>query len=268
MRVNVLGEKLVAFRDTAGTIGLLDAYCPHRRANLFWGRNEQHGLRCVYHGWKFDVDGRCTDLPNCPEGATLKDRVKTRAYPTLERGGLIFAYLGPPEHEPEFPNNEGFDAPPDHRFIRKMIAKGNYLQLMEGDVDSSHVSFLHSRLDDMALRRRLTPNTFQDRCRAGFDETDYGLTLRAAQRRSGPLPVARQPIPDAVRHADRGAGRSARAAPGTRPDRRRDDDALPLLPPPERPLTADEIATIDSRRVVPEMIPGRSRSSRAKPTTT
>ncbi len=69
VRVDVLGENLVAFRDTAGAIGLIDAYCPHRRANLFWGRNEEHGLRCVYHGWKFDVNGQCTDLPNCPEGA-------------------------------------------------------------------------------------------------------------------------------------------------------------------------------------------------------
>ena len=102
MRVDVLGEKLVAFRATDGRVGLLDAYCPHRRANLFWGRNEQDGLRCVYHGWKFDVTGRCTDLPNCPEGPTLKDRVRTRAYPTLERGGLVFAYLGPEACVPSF----------------------------------------------------------------------------------------------------------------------------------------------------------------------
>src|SRR5476651_531307 len=72
-RVHVLGEKLVAFRDTGGRVGLLDAYCPHRRANLYWGRNEESGLRCVYHGWKFDVTGQCTDLPNCPEGPTLKN---------------------------------------------------------------------------------------------------------------------------------------------------------------------------------------------------
>ena len=179
--------KLVAFRDTAGTIGLLEAYCPHRRANLFWGRNEERGLRCVYHGWKFDAGGQCVDLPNAPEGATLKDRVKTRSYPTLERGGLIWAYPGPPAPRREFPNYEGFHAPPSHRFIRKMIAKGNYLQLMEGDIDSSHVSFLHSRLDNAPMAgSRTNPNTFLDKMPRWFpQETNYGLML-SAQRNAGP----------------------------------------------------------------------------------
>ena len=187
VRVDILGEKLVAFRDSGGTIGLLDAYCPHRRANLFWGRNEEHGLRCVYHGWKFDVAGRCTDLPNAPEGVNLKDRVTTRSYPTLERGGLIWAYLGPRDLQPEFPNYEGFHVPESHRFIRKMIAKGNYLQLMEGDVDSSHVGFLHSRLDKKPpAGSRADANTFQDRMPRWFpQETDYGLML-SAQRNAGP----------------------------------------------------------------------------------
>ncbi|MGA2395334.1 MAG: Rieske 2Fe-2S domain-containing protein [Candidatus Lustribacter sp.] len=187
VRVNVLGEKFVAFRDTAGTIGLLDAYCPHRRANMFWGRNEEAGLRCVYHGWKFDVDGRCTDLPNCPEGVTLKDRVRTRAFPTLERGGLIWAYFGPPDRKPEFPNYEGFHAPPSHRYIRKMISRGNYLQLMEGDVDSSHVGFLHRHIDDkLPPGSRVNPNTFRDSMPRWFtQETNYGLML-SAQRNAGP----------------------------------------------------------------------------------
>jgi phthalate 4,5-dioxygenase oxygenase subunit len=147
VRVTILGERLVAFRDTAGAIGLLDAYCPHRRANLFWGRNEEHGLRCVYHGWKFDVDGQCTDLPNCPEGPALKNRVKTTAYPTLERGGIIWAYLGPRERMPEFPMVEILHTPASHRHVMKIRVNNNYLQSLEGDMDLGHTSFLHSRLD-------------------------------------------------------------------------------------------------------------------------
>ena len=147
VRVGVLGEKLVAFRDTSGKIGLLDGYCPHRRANLFWGRNEEHGLRCIYHGWKFDVHGQCSDLPNCPEGTQLYERVTTRAYPTQASGGLVFAYMGPPELQPEFPDIEVFKAEPDRRSICKMLVDGNYFQMVEGDLDSSHVSFLHSQLD-------------------------------------------------------------------------------------------------------------------------
>ena len=99
VRVNVLGENLVAFRNSSGKLGLIDAYCPHRRANLYWGRNEQDGLRCVYHGWKFDVNGQCTDLPNCPEGEVLKNKVRTTAYPVLERGGIIWAYMGPADKD-------------------------------------------------------------------------------------------------------------------------------------------------------------------------
>ncbi|HEY3886871.1 MAG TPA: Rieske 2Fe-2S domain-containing protein, partial [Vicinamibacterales bacterium] len=187
VRVNVLGEKLVAFRASDGRIGLLDAYCPHRRANLFWGRNEQDGLRCVYHGWKFDVAGQCTDLPNCPEGPALKDRVRTRAYPTLERGGLVFAYLGPEALRPEFPAIELFDATPERRHVTKIVARGNWLQFQEGDIDSSHVGFLHSRLGDLPLDgARSEVNTYRDKMPRWFiHETDYGLRL-SAQRDAGP----------------------------------------------------------------------------------
>jgi phenylpropionate dioxygenase-like ring-hydroxylating dioxygenase large terminal subunit len=187
VRVQILGEKLVAFRDSAGTIGLLDAYCPHRRANLFWGRNERHGLRCIYHGWKFDAAGRCVDMPNCPEGETLKERVKTKAYPTLVRGGIVWAYLGPRELMPEFPQIEAFQTPPENRYVEKIVQRGNYLQLQEGDVDSSHVSFLHSSLDDTPLPgSRANPNTFVDKMPRWFpQEMPYGLML-SAQRNAGP----------------------------------------------------------------------------------
>jgi phthalate 4,5-dioxygenase len=183
VRVTVLGEKLIAFRDTSGKIGLLDAYCPHRRANLFWGRNEENGLRCAYHGWKFDVDGQCTDMPNCPEGVTLKDRVKTQAYPVLERGGIIWAYMGPPELRPEFPNVEILNVPASHRHIFRIVVNNNYLQSLEGDMDLGHTSFLHSRQDKktspgMHFLHSTVNKTalFEDKSPHFFvTETDYGL---------------------------------------------------------------------------------------------
>ncbi len=185
--IRVLGEDFVAFRDSNGALGLLDAYCPHRRANLFWGRNEEAGLRCVYHGWKFDVGGRCVDLPNAPEGGTLKDKVRTGAYPVLDRGGLLWAYLGPSERRPPFPDAEAFSVPEDRRFITKMMSDGNYAQLQEGDIDSSHVAFLHRRFDNAPVGgNRVDPNTFHDTQPRWFpSETPYGLML-AAQRNAGP----------------------------------------------------------------------------------
>jgi phthalate 4,5-dioxygenase oxygenase subunit len=187
VRVNVMGENLVAFRDSNGKLGLLEAYCPHRRANLFWGRNEEAGLRCVYHGWKFDVNGDCVDLPNCPEGPTLKAKVHTTAYPALERGGMIWAYMGPAEKIPPFPDAEVFNAPASHRHIIKVKLRGNFAQMQEGDVDSSHVSFLHSSFGINSLGGgRVNPNTFVDKSPRWFTlDTDYGMML-SAQRNAGP----------------------------------------------------------------------------------
>src|SRR6266567_9160573 len=117
VRVHVLSEKLVAFKDSAGNVGLLDEICPHRRASLFWGRNEERGLRCVYHGWKFDVEGNCVDMPNEPAEYEFKRRVRTTAYPAREYGGLIWAYLGPKELMPEMPRFEWALVRPDQRAI-------------------------------------------------------------------------------------------------------------------------------------------------------
>src|SRR5439155_3465455 len=100
VRVQLLGEALVAFRDTQGRIGLLEEHCPHRRASLFFGRNEECGLRCVYHGWKFDVEGRCVDMLNEPEELGFCQKIRTAAYPTVEAGGLIWADLGSPDGRP------------------------------------------------------------------------------------------------------------------------------------------------------------------------
>src|ERR1700732_4768428 len=106
LRVRLLGEDLIAFRDTNGTVGLIQNNCPHRGASLFFGRNEEAGLRCVYHRWKFDVTGRCVDMPNEPAESNFKDKVRALAYPTTERGGIIWAYMGPREVPPPLPDLE------------------------------------------------------------------------------------------------------------------------------------------------------------------
>ena len=146
-RLRILGEDLVAFRDTGGQPGILEAFCPHRRALLFWGRNEEHGLRCVYHGWKFDTTGRCVDMPSEPPESTFKDRVSARAYPAQERGGFVWIYMGPPDRQPDPPQYEWTLVPDEHRETRKWFQDSNWLQSLEGDIDTSHVSFLHRSMD-------------------------------------------------------------------------------------------------------------------------
>ena len=143
VRVKLLGEKLVAFRDTQGRVGLLDEHCPHRTASLFFGRNEECGLRCVYHGWKFDVEGQCVDLPSEPWDKDFKRKIKIKSYPCLERGSLIWAYMGPPEFKPEFPAIEWTAVPPSHRYVTRHLQECNWLQALEGGFDVSHLSFLH-----------------------------------------------------------------------------------------------------------------------------
>src|ERR1700729_1028203 len=108
LRLKLLGEQLIAFRASSGRVGIMDHRCPHRCASLFFGRNENNGIRCIYHGWKFDATGRCVDMPNEPPESDFKNRVRARAYPTQERGGIVWAYLGPrtePPPLPELPAN-------------------------------------------------------------------------------------------------------------------------------------------------------------------
>lgn len=149
VRLKLLGEQLIAFRDSRGRIGLLDEFCSHRTASLFFGRNEECGLRCSYHGWKYDVDGNCVDMPSEPESSTFKDRIKQRSYPCVERGGIIWTYMGPAGSEPELPELEWAVIEDDQRFVSKRLQESNYLQAMEGGIDSSHVSFAHRfNIDD------------------------------------------------------------------------------------------------------------------------
>jgi phthalate 4,5-dioxygenase len=141
VRVQLLGEKLVAFRDTRGRIGLLDEFCPHRRASLWLGRNEECGLRCVYHGWKFDVDGNCVDQMNEPDPFT--DKIHLKAYPTVDLGGVIWAYMGPRDLQPPLPKFAWTQVPDTHRHISKVIQACNWLQALEGGIDTSHAQILH-----------------------------------------------------------------------------------------------------------------------------
>lgn len=148
VRVLLLGEKLVAFRDGAGRVGLLPHACPHRGASLFFGRNEDGGeggcgLRCVYHGWKFAVDGRCIDMPNEPPESDFKHKVRARAYPCRERGGIIWAYLGPRQTPPPLPDLEATMLPEGQESVIAIQRECNWFQAMEGDIDSSHFGFLH-----------------------------------------------------------------------------------------------------------------------------
>jgi phthalate 4,5-dioxygenase len=144
VRVQLLGERLIAFRDSANRLGLVEEFCAHRGVSLWFGRNEEGGLRCAYHGWKYDVTGQCMDLPSEPEETGMRQRIRLKSYPCLEKGGLVWAYMGPSELKPEPPGLEWALVPDERRFVSKRLQECNYLQAMEGGIDSSHVSFLHS----------------------------------------------------------------------------------------------------------------------------
>ena len=141
LRIMMLGEQLIAFRDSSGNVGLLANNCPHRGASLFFARNEEQGLRCVYHGWKFDVAGNCLDMPNEPAESDFKHKVKAVAYPTNERGGIVWAYLGPRKDPPPLPDLEGNALPGAQAWAYQQSA--NWFQILEGHIDTAHVSFLH-----------------------------------------------------------------------------------------------------------------------------
>jgi phthalate 4,5-dioxygenase len=143
LRIQIFGVPLVVFRDSTDRVGILDERCPHRLASLALGRNEEGGLRCVYHGWKFDVTGACMEMPTEPSGYAFRDRIRTRSYPVREAGGLVWTYLGPPEALPPFPAYDWTTLPREQVAIMKVGERVNYLQAVEGSIDSSHSWFLH-----------------------------------------------------------------------------------------------------------------------------
>lgn len=185
VRVRLLGEDLIAFRNTDGVVGLLGARCPHRGAELFFGRNEGNGLRCVYHGWKFDLHGNCLEMPNEPPESRFERKVRHTSYPCREMGGVIWTYMGDGE-PPALALPEWAHVPDSHRFMTKRYHECNWAQALEGDLDSSHVGFLHAELD------KTVPAFGYDESTGNFNflghnqsphleaqETDFGLWVAA-----------------------------------------------------------------------------------------
>jgi len=179
LRVKLLGEELIAFRTTSGAVGLSQNACPHRGASLFFGRNEEEGLRCVYHGWKFDVAGACVDMPSEPAESNFKNKVRARAYPVQERGGIVWAYIGPREVPPPLPELEANMLPEGGYGMYIYQLENNWMQGWEGEMDTIHAAFLHggaTRVEDTQ------PGTFayyQARQRdASFSvlDTDWGTS--------------------------------------------------------------------------------------------
>jgi phthalate 4,5-dioxygenase len=143
VRFLLLGEKLIAFRDTAGHVGVMDHRCPHRCASLFLGRNEAGGIRCVYHGWKYDVTGQCIEQPNLPPSKVFADKVRAKAYRTSERNGIVYVYMGNAAEAPPLPEIAATQIPEAEVDVIFLLRRCNWLQALEGDIDTSHLNFLH-----------------------------------------------------------------------------------------------------------------------------
>jgi phthalate 4,5-dioxygenase oxygenase subunit len=143
LRVRLLGENLIGYRTTFGEVGLMQDACPHRGASMFFGRNEESGLRCVYHGWKFDVSGACVDMPSEPAESNFRNKVKARAYPTQERGGIVWTYMGPREAVPPLPDIEANMLAAGPHEVSVLFRPCNWMQGWEGEMDTVHAAFLH-----------------------------------------------------------------------------------------------------------------------------
>lgn len=201
VRLKVLGEKLVAFRDSDGRVGVLGEFCPHRKASLAFGRNENCGLRCLYHGVKFDVDGNVTDMPSEPKESGFAARVKHKAYPVREAGGFVWVYMGPAEEIPEFEAPPWAPTPDAKVSVVRIDISCNWAQIMEGQIDSAHSSSLHSsdmrpaRVDTAkaADTHWLRPSTDKNP-RIQVQVTNYGMRYAALRR-----PIANAATHDYVR---------------------------------------------------------------------
>ncbi len=213
LRVTVLGEDLRAFRATDGSVGLVSPRCPHRGADLFFGRNEEGGIRCAYHGWKFATDGRCLAMPTMDPGPArerAEQNVRLPAYPTREAGGFVWAYLGPREHQPALPELEFLTLPASHVFVSKKLQQCNWAQACEGGLDTAHFSFLHMAVSDAAdVTSRLMTQSFVRPRHGALDARRWRAALhhhrasgrsrprRRPPRRSRRELLAHQPVPDA-----------------------------------------------------------------------
>ncbi len=186
-RLMLLGEQLLAFRDSTGRVGILDHQCPHRCASLFFGRNEEGGLRCIYHGWKFDVDGNCLDMANVPPHQDFKSKIHATAYKVIERNGLVWTYMGKGT-PPALPEIEATMLPESAATFNWMQRECNYLQVLEGDLDTSHTDFLHGGARTEKVYAPDDPRRFGAINRAPeyeVRETDWG-TMYGAYRPADP----------------------------------------------------------------------------------
>ena len=184
-RVRLMGEDLVLFRDTQGRVGLLDERCPHRTASLFYGRNEENGLRCVYHGIKFDVNGNCVDVPCVPQvpevnRLNVQKYMHAKSYPCVERGDVVWTYMGPPELKPAFPDLEWTMVPAAQRFATRHVQECNWLQGLEGGFDATHLTFLHG--GDAEKSRRIVATLYE------VLPTDFGFVVATGREpENGPV---------------------------------------------------------------------------------
>jgi phenylpropionate dioxygenase-like ring-hydroxylating dioxygenase large terminal subunit len=181
VRIKLLGEELIAFRATSGAAGLIQNACPHRGASLFYGRNEEEGLRCVYHGWKFDVTGACVDMPSEPAESNFKGKVHARAYSCIERGGIIWTYMGPRETPPPLPDLEA-NMLEQGASIYNICIRSNFMQNWEGEMDTVHAAFLHSgatRADDLKPGSAAYYQAKNRAPRFSVIETEFGTSYGA-----------------------------------------------------------------------------------------
>ena len=197
VRVRLLGEDLVVFRDTEGRIGVLDEHCPHRRASLAFGRNEECGLRCLYHGWKMDVEGNVLEMASEPSESALVSKVKHKAYPAREAGGFVWTYMGASDTVCEFEPPAWAPSDKVRTSIVKMSVRCNWAQVLEGAIDSAHSSTLHStdmppaRVDSAKATATAWPRPSTDKApRLKVQVTDFGFRYAALRR----------PIKDAATH--------------------------------------------------------------------
>ena len=219
VRVKILGEKLLAFRDTEGKVGLIDEFCSHRGASLYFGRNEENGIRCSYHGLKFTRQGECVDVPSAPQACR---HMGIKAYPCIERAGMVWAYMGPKDKQPVPPEVEWCSLPLSQVFVSKRLQECNYLQAMEGGIDTSHVSYVHRyEVDEDPMHQGTKANEYiKADGNVTFEIEKDRLRPDAvwpAQRRAGLVLLARDAVAVSMVHADpalRGA-RTRRARLGS-----------------------------------------------------
>lgn len=190
-RIKLLGEKYILFRNTDGVLAMMDEQCVHRGASLALARVEENGIRCIYHGWKFAADGSVMDIPIVSDVKLMKTRFKARTYPLREAGGLLWAYLGPKEKEPPFPEYPYMSLPRENRLVVRVIMDCNWVQVLEGALDSAHVGILHKGIADELNAQQLDLPSYMripqilssdNAPRIEVQHTDFGLHYAALRK--------------------------------------------------------------------------------------